>query len=383
MTMCKKRTFHIITGLSTGGAERALYNLLQGGMAEQFDCHVISLVDEGTMGAQIKELGVPVYTLDMRRGLPSLAVVNRLRRLVKELQPDLIQGWMYHGNLAATLARTLGSRKAALVWNIRQSLYDLADEKRLTRVVIRANRLFSAAPDALLYNSHLSRSQHEAFGFASQNGKVIANGIDVQSCQYSETTRTRVRAELHIPEDALVVGHVARLHPMKDHPLFLKAAVTLTECFPGLHVVLSGRDVSWQSQVFAQCVPSDLHHQFHLLGERTDVPDIMNAMNILSSSSYSEAFPNVLGEAMACEVPCVATDVGDSAVVVADAGIIVPPRDETALVEGLSQLLQMTNEERRSMGVHARTHITDNFALESIVVQYAALYEALIRNRGF
>jgi len=243
---------HIITGLNTGGAESALYNLLEGGLSTEFDSHVISLSDTGTMGSQIEALGVPVTTLGMRNGWSSLLALLTLRTAIKKSQPDLIQGWMYHGNLAATLARVLFSKKAALVWNIRHSLYALAHEKRTTRYVIRANRFFSGSPDVLLYNSQISRQQHETFGFAASKGKVIPNGINLQKFCFSSDARQRVRTELAIPVEALVIGHVARLHPMKDHPLLLRTLVVLAKCHPSLHFVLSGRGVSLENKQLAE-----------------------------------------------------------------------------------------------------------------------------------
>ena len=336
---------HIITGLDTGGAERALCNLLQGGMADMFDCHVVSLIDEGTMGSKIKALGVPVTSLGMKRGVSSLSVLCKLRKIIQEQQPDLLQGWMYHGNLVAWVARFFSRNKPALVWNIRHSLYGLIDETLLTRQAIRVNRFLSSRVDVLLYNSHLSCNQHEKFGFSASKSKVIPNGIDVQNYKFSKVTCAKVRSELLIPEDALVVGHVARLHPMKDHPIFFKAAVKLTDRFSKLHFILCGKDVLLSNMEIGQLVPARLHSRFHLLGERNDIPYLMNAMDVLSSSSsWGEAFPNVLGEAMACEVPCVATDVGDSAVIVSDCGVVVLPRDESSLADGIERLLLMSGK---------------------------------------
>jgi glycosyltransferase involved in cell wall biosynthesis len=188
------KIIHIITGLATGGAERALYNLLQGGLSTEFDSYVISLSDKGTMGSQIEALGVSVITLNMRAGRPTLAGLLKLRSVIKTLQPDLIQGWMYHGNLAPTLARFFMANKPSLVWNVRQSLYQIKDEKSLTALVIKANRFFSTIPDALLYNSQLSRQQHEAFGFSAEKGRVIPNGIDLQRFSFSDEPRQRLRS---------------------------------------------------------------------------------------------------------------------------------------------------------------------------------------------
>ncbi len=376
------KVIHIITGLDTGGAERALYNLLHGGLADHFNCHIISLSDEGTMGPLIRELGVPVATLGMRGGRPSFSGLVKLMRVVREFQPDLIQGWMYHGNLIATLARSLAPGRPALAWNVRHSLYDLLNEKSGTQKVIRLNKFFSTSPDVLLYNSQLSQKQHESFGFSSLNGRVIPNGIDVQKFCFSDETQKRVRTELGIPVDAQVVGHVARRHPMKDHPAFLRAAVKLALRNPTLHFLLSGLGVSFESKTLEHLVPAQVRDRFHLLGERGDVSELMSAMDVFClSSAWGEGFPNVIGEAMAARVPCVATDVGDSAVVIGDAGVIVPLRDEEALADGIDSLLTMHLNERRALGVKARDRIETNYTLNAIVEQYAVLYGALMAEK--
>ena len=371
---------HVITGLATGGAERALYNLLQGGLNTKFNSIVISLSDKGTMGEKIEALGVSVLTLDMPVGRPTLRGVVKLRQLIKKLQPDLIQGWMYHGNLAATLAKFFSSKKVALVWNIRHSLYHIEDEKKLTQLVIKANRFFSKSADTLLYNSHISRQQHEEFGFSAKYGLVIPNGINCQQFCFSVEARQRIRTELTIPLKALVVGHIARFHPMKDHANFLQAAVDVAKKHPNTYFLLSGRGVCSKNTEVTQYIISSLQNRFHFLGERADVADLMSSMDILCSSSRGEAFPNVLGEVMATGIPCVATDVGDSALIIADCGVVAPPRNKIALAEGVESLLNLPNEEREKLGLRARQRIEDNFKLNVIVDKYAELYEKLRRN---
>jgi glycosyltransferase involved in cell wall biosynthesis len=273
------------------------------------------------------------------------------------------------------------SKRAVLVWNIRQSLYQIGNEKLLTRQVIRANRFFSWMPDALLYNSQLSRQQHEAFGFVANNGRVIPNGINCQQFRFSLKARERIREELAIPQTALVVGHVARFHPMKGHANFLQAAVKVAEDYPDTHFLLSGREVTIENPSIKQCIPESLQHRFHLLGERGDVADLMSAMDVLcSSSSWGEAFPNVLGEAMAVGLPCVATDVGDSALIVGDCGVVVVPKESNTLATGIKSLLMMPERERKQLGEQARQRIEDNFTLAVIVERYAQSYKKLGRD---
>jgi glycosyltransferase involved in cell wall biosynthesis len=374
---------HLITGLSTGGAERALYNVLNGGLGAQFENHVISLTDDGTIGPSIRKLQIPVITLGIRGARPTLSSLTKLRRTVRKIQPEVIQGWMYHGNLAATLARFFARGHPPLIWSIRHSLYDLSYEKPMTQRVIKANRFFSPGAEALLYNSSISRSQHQAFGFASVNGQVIPNGIDIERFSFSSSSRRQIRADLGIPLDTRVVGHVARLHPMKNHAGFLRASADLACRFSDVHFLLSGRGVSLKDNGLKQLIPTQLRDRFHLLGERSDVFKLMSAMDVFClSSAWGEGFPNVIGEAMAMGLPCVATDIGDSGLIIGDCGAVVPSQDEKALADGIEKFLAMPSEDRRSIGASACSRIRARYSLESAVKQYAALYEDLLSAKG-
>lgn len=371
----------MITGLSTGGAERALYNVLAEGLAQRFESAVISLLDEGTIGGPIRELGVPVYGLHIRRGLPTPGAVGRLWRRLRAFRPDIIQGWMYHGNLVASVAVCLAPGRPALAWNIRHSLYDLKAEKPLTRQVIRANRLLSGAVDAIIYNSHLSCSQHESFGFQNSRAVVIPNGFDLQRLRPDLATGMAVRQELGLPRDATVIGHVARFHPMKDHVSFLRAAVQVARQYPSTRFLLVGRDVSPDNATLAGIVPPELLERFVFTGQRSDPHRLMQAMDVFCSSSNSESSPNVLGEAMACGVPCVTTDVGDSAAIVGDTGFVVPPADWRALASKMERMVCMNPEQRRVMGRAARERIQSHYGLSSVVAQYADFYRKLRERR--
>lgn len=373
--MNKKKVLHVITGLHTGGAERSLYNILVGGLAKEGNMAVLSLQDEGYYADKIRSLGVPVYSLNMKRGLPTLSVIFQLRQLVQEYHPDIIQGWMYHGNLAASLASRLTSgNPPAVFWNVRQCLYSLKAEKFLTRQVIRVNRWLSNGVSKIIYNSQLSRIQHEAFGFAENHGQVIPNGFDTEVLQPDFLQGKAVRELLAIPSEALVIGHVARFHPMKDHVSFLRAAVDVMRQRPGIFCLLIGRDVSLNNPALTGIVPAEFVDRFHFFGERDDVPDLMQAMDIFCQSSWSEAFPNVLGEAMSLGIPCVATEVGDSSDVVADTGTMAPPSDSQALTNSLLAMVDRSSEERAILGRAARLRVQEHYSLSKVVGKYSDLY---------
>ena len=372
---------HIITGLNTGGAERSLHSLLSGGLAEKHQCHVVSLTDSGEFGPKIAALGVPVQCIGMSPGRPTPVALWRLRRIVRAIRPDVIQGWMYHGNLAASLARAMAPGRPALVWNIRHSLYDISNEKPGTRAAIRAGRMLSARPDRILYNSHLSRAQHEAFGYRALHGEVIANGFDTALWRPDATARLQVRTALRLgPQDRLI-GFVARFHPMKDIPNFLQAIAPLMAEVRNLHCAIIGQDAGPSNPVLSPLFDKLPQARLHVLGLRDDIPALMPGFDLFCLSSNSEAFPNVLGEAMACGVPCVATDVGDSRLVLGDTGRIVAPSDPQELSKALHDMLILDDDTRRALGARARARIAGHFSLTATVDRYTALYDALLEGR--
>lgn len=374
------KIIHIITDLSTGGAQRALYNVLAGGLATRYDSAVISLRDIGTFGQRIKALGVPIYTLDIRGGVPGLLALHRLRCVVREFRPDVVQGWMYHGNIAANVARHMMPERPAVTWNIRHSLYSLDGEKKLTRLVIRAGRRLSFKADGILYNSRISKEQHETFGFDRSKSQVISNGFDLDNIGNNPSIATKIRSEFSIPKDAPVIGHVARYHPMKDHASFLRTAKRIAEVCAKAHFLVIGRDVSLDNPALEGIIPLAMSNRFHFTGERSDAQELMRAMDILClSSAWGEAFPNVIGEAMARGVPCVATDVGDSRLIIGKTGIIVPPKDSDALFHGLMTMLNKSLKERMEVGQAARSHIEDNYSLGSVVEMYSTFYSGLAK----
>lgn len=373
------KILHVITGLGVGGAERTLYNLLENGLAKRHEIYVLSLTNEGVYGSRIRELGVHVSALNMARSLTVISVIWRLRKLVRKVRPDLIQGWMYHGNLIASLARRFAIDFPSLVWNVRHSLYDLALEKPLTRQVIRISRWLSRGTDVIIYNSQISREQHESFGLDRTKGQVIPNGFDLEILKPDINVKFIIRKELDIKEDAILIGHVARFHPMKDHVSFLHAAVQVASINPAVRFLVVGRGVSSDNTGLINIVPPEMSENFIFLGERSDIYRLMQAMDIFCQSSWSEAFPNVLGEAMACGVPCVATDVGDSSEIIGETGLLVPPRNSNALAIGILRMLELPVERRLELGRLARDRVKCRYGLEFMTNQYVTLYDALIK----
>ncbi|MCP4745290.1 MAG: glycosyltransferase [Desulfobacteraceae bacterium] len=377
--MTRPRIMHIITGLSTGGAERALYNLIKGGLGSKFDTAVISLSDMGVFGPRIRALVVPVYALNLKTPSSLPLAMMRLWRIVRKFRPDLVQGWMYHGNLAATMISRFFAHQAPVAWNIRHSLYSLEYEKPATRHVIHGNRMISRWANKIIYNSRLSRRQHVSLGLCDRRGLVIPNGFDLHYWKPDDNARLAVRSSLGINQGALVVGNIARYHPMKDHILLLEAAKQVLKKRSDVVFLLAGRQVVDSNPDFQPLLAQLPSKRLMLLGERADIKKYLSAMDILClSSAWGEAFPNVLGEAMACGVPCVTTDVGDSRYIVSKTGLVVPPKNKNALAEALLNFLDKSRTERTALAIAARQRIQANFSLEAVADQYTAVCRAMI-----
>jgi glycosyltransferase involved in cell wall biosynthesis len=374
------RVLYVITGLATGGAEKQLVRLLAGLQGYGVEAGVVSLRPRGPVSAEIEALGVPVWHLGVGGLLRLPAAAWQLAKISRRFRPDVIQGWMYHGNLAALLAAQVAGMP--VVWGIRQSLYDLQREKPGTRLAIRLGARWSRQAAAIVYNAATSRAQHEAFGFSADRGRLIDNGFDTQRFRPDREARLSVRKELGLAHETPLIGKIARYHPMKGHEVFLAAAARLAERKKNVHFVLAGRDVTPQNPALADglCHPA-LAGRVHCLGERADIPRLTAALDIASSSSsWGEAFPNAVGEAMSSGVPVVATDVGDVRRIVGEAGVVVPVGDAAALALAWVELLA-NNSARQHMGQAARKWVLDFFSAEVMVRRYLGLYGELVHDR--
>lgn len=374
------KILHLITDLDTGGAEMMLVRLLSQLDRDRFQPTVVSLMDCGRLGDRLAELQIPLHTLNLRAGKPSLASISRLARLVNQLNPDLIQGWMYHGNLAAQLAGFLARRFTPVLWNIRQSLYSLKYEKTSTATLIRLGAWLSSCPARIIYNSHTSARHHEHLGYRVSKTLVIPNGFDTAQFQPNPDAYHSLRRELKLPPDVLLIGVVARWHPMKDHANFLQAVAHFIRQQPpsNLRFLLCGSGVDWQNSNLTKLIDTlNLRPWVHLLGERQDIARLQAALNFATLSSFTESFPNALGEAMACGVPCITTAVGDTPWLVGDTGWLVPPRSPEALAAAWSAAIALSPAQRQQRGQSARERIKQHFSLPAIVLQYESLYTAV------
>lgn len=359
VTSC--RVMHVITGLGVGGAETMLASLVKAEIAASQPPVVISLIPGGPVAAQLKTAGIDVFDLGLARGRPKFGALLRLRALICQLRPDVLQSWMYHANLLASGALALSGRRRKTVhyWGIRCSDMDFEAYGWMFRSVVKAGAKLSAWPDAITCNSEAGITVHKALGYRPRRFLLVDNGVDITRFKPDPDARAAVRENLGIGPETPVIATAARVDPMKDYPNLLAALDRL----PEVTAIVMGDGT--------ETLPDT--PRLIRLGRCDRVAKVLAAADlIVSASAYGEGFSNAVAEGMACGLPAVATDVGDARRIVGETGTIVNPLDSEALAEAIDVLLRRSD--RVKIGRAARTRIETRFSLERSVLRFRQLH---------
>jgi len=371
---------HIITTLTLGGAETMLYKLIANAPKDSNIQHiVVGLTEIGIYGKKLKEMGIPVYCLEMKKKLSDIIAVVRLCRLLRKIRPHILQTWLYHSDLIGLIAGRL-ARVPVIVWNVRSADMNFMHYARTTLWTFRCLAHLSRLPDAVIINSEAGKKTHIQKRYTPKRWEVIPNGFDTTIFKPDLKARLKLKYTLGLNESTPVIGMVARYDPMKDHAHFLEAAGMINISSPYIHFVFVGKDMDENNLNIKEMIKRNgLEGKVCLLGQRTDMQNIYLAFDIFTLSSFGEGFPNVIGEAMACGVPCVTTDVGDAAFIVGDTGIFVPPKNADALAQAWLDMLSLSPEQRFELGRRARKRIVENFSISLTVQRYQKFYLELLQ----
>jgi len=368
---------HLITTLDTGGAEMMLYRLLSKMERKSFESKVISLTEIGPVGKKIQALGIRVQALEMQRYFANPVAVLRLVRSLRQNPANVVQTWMYHADLLGVLVSRL-VETPNLVWTIRCSSVPFNRYRPLTGLIVKLCSLLSAIPDAIIVNSSAGIRHHVKLGYTPGRMHLIPNGFDVERFRPDSGARFSIRTELGLPEDAIIIGLVARWDSLKGHSTFVQAASLIARESNSIYFLLIGKGVTWETAKLATLIrDTGFQDRMILLGQRDDMPRLTAAFDIACSSSITEGFPTTIGEAMACGVPCVVTDVGDSAAIVGETGRVVQRGDATAFAHACKELIALGPDGRRELGCRARTLIISQYGLSGIARRYENLYTNL------
>jgi glycosyltransferase involved in cell wall biosynthesis len=368
------KVVHIATSLMEGGMQTVLQRLVVGDTAD--DHVVISLLDEGAFGPRLRADGIEVHALDMPRGRLTISGLRKLWRLLRQHKPDAVQTWLYHADLIGGLFARLAT-KARICWGLHFSYLNEQEFGRATRLVLKLCAWTSGLiPHRVISCSEKGRLLHLGRGYNANRLMTIQNGYDFSLFQPNASLRATTRQALGIADGTLLIGQIARWDPMKDHANMMAglAQFNTTATVPWRCILAGDSATTENTDLMTLIAEHRLQEHVIPLGQRSDIPGIMNALDIKVLSSVSgEAFPNVLVEAMASGTPCVTTDLGDSALIVDKYGKVVPTQDPDALATAIGELVQESSNpeawQQRCDG--GRDHVSQ-FSLERMVNSYRA-----------
>ena len=374
------RICHVINSLNRGGAETMLVKLLAESKLHNVNSMVIVILSDGNLEPIVRDMGIRVISLGANKSkFKIISQYLMVRKIIKIFAPNIMYGWLYHGNLAALILRN----KIPLIWNIRHSLTDLKNEKYLTRFIIRLGGVLSRYVSAILYNSQAALVQHKNISYKCNLSEVIHNGFETQRFLPNPILRQKTRNNLGIGPKIKVFGMVGRYHPVKDHNTFLQAAGCAIMEDKNLAFILIGKGINKQNTILMDAIKKYyLECHIHLIDEVSSIEQILPAFDCAVLTSLSEGLPNVIGEAMSCGVPCIATDVGDTAILVADTGIIIKPNQPEQLSKNILKYAALSHEERSNKELNARARIVNHYTIEKVTQKYIKLTNTLCKNHN-
>jgi glycosyltransferase involved in cell wall biosynthesis len=377
--MKKKLTF-LIRDLNYGGAQRQLITLVKGLNKQLFDITVLYFYAGGELEADIKNIGISLICLNKRKRWDVFGFFLRLLREVKQIKPDILHGYLGEANLLSIFLKPF-LPSTRIIWGIRESKMSPERSDWLGKLLSKLDFPFCHLTDLIIANSHAGCSEYLDYGLPKDKIMVIPNGIDIKRFYPDPIARNKVRSEWGISESTILVGLVARLDVMKDHPNFLQAAALLCQQRQDVHFVcVGGGSEVYQQQLQNLAKKLNISHKVIWAGGRKDMPAVHNALDIAcSASAYGEGFSNAIGEAMACGVPCVVTDVGDSALIVGDAGIVIPPKNPQALKNAVNSLIENI-EIHRCDRQYIKKRIITHFSNDQLVLKTEKAILSLFHN---
>ena len=366
------KILHIITGLNKGGAETLLCNLCQFDKEHEHEIISLSYVKDSQSLSSMHNFSI--HSLNFPVGKIRIFGLFKLYKLIKKIKPDAIQTWLIHADLIGGIAARFSGIKN-IFWGVHHTILLPGKVKFSTIFVLKCNAFLSNfVPKKIIYCAEKSRQIQESIGFNKSKGLVIQNGYDIKNFSQNDILRKDFRNELGCSDNTFLIGHVGSYHPLKDQSNLIDALAFLNKKGFNYSAVLVGKDLDHNNDdLVCKIRDNELTDHIFLLGERNDIPAVMNGIDLFVLSSISEAFPNVLNEAMACGTPCVTTNVGDASLIVDNTGWVVSPKDPKAIANAVFKAVDEKQSDnltwvKRKNECHKR--IADHFTLEKMLKKY-------------
>lgn len=369
------RVLHIIVGLNVGGAEMMLKRLVEHDPASSQNCAVISLTTLGHIGSVLRSQGIQVHSLNMTSIWHVPLGLWRLVQVIRQLKPNIVQTWMYHADLLGGLAARLAGNYP-IIWNLRSNLIP-TNPFSIPFWLIRLCALFSnIMPIHIICCAQSAKVTHMHMGYPAHKITVIPNGYYFAQFDKNDVTRVMARTELGLDTEDLVIGAVGRFDLLKDFHSFITAAAQIAKKCATVKFLMVGRDNDWNNATLRSWIEqAGLVDKFILVGQQVHVPYYLNAMDIFCLSSCNEAFPNVLVEAMAIGLPCVATKAGDAAEILGDNNFVVPIKTPAMMSIALVKMCGSDALARGAMGEMNAKNVRIKYPIENVSSAYQKIYK--------
>ena len=371
------RIIFLARSLQYGGTERQLIELAKGLCEKSHSVKVVEFYSGGALESDLQSAKVTFHSLEKGGRWDVLPFLWRLVRYLKQERPEILYAFLGIPCIISAFLKII-FLKMKIVWGVRASIVDLSKYDLLSRYAYKLECLLSHFANLIIANSNAGKLYAIDHGFP-QDIEVIPNGVDVERFTPNNSTRQQLREAWNIEKDAFLIGFVGRLDPMKDLHTFLAAASLVASQSGKSTFVCVGKGLT--ADVPEQRATQEkygLGNRIIWAGVRDDMPAIYNSLDLLVSSSYGEGFSNVIAEAMACGVPCVVTDVGDSALIVGETGILVPPQSPEALADGVVAMLNKPGFLDGTLKSACRMRIVENFTTERLIENTTVLFNKLL-----
>lgn len=371
--MSEPSIMFLTRALDVGGAQRQLVELAAGLHRRGWSITVVTFYGGGALEGQLRQTGVSIHCLEKHGRWDVLRFTLRLVRFIRCQQPSLVHGYLNLPNVLLVLLHPW-FRRTPVVWGVAASNMDLRYYDWLARVEFRLGVLFSRFCQLIICNSAAGRAYHIQRGYPCDRMVVIPNGIDIEQFRPNKRARDDLRTEWGIKPDEKLIGVVGRLDPMKDHATFLRAAAQVAATRADARFVCIGNGPSaYRDQLAYLSRSLELDRRLIWAGERGDMWRVYNALDLAVSSSISEGLPNVIAEAMATGLPCVVTDVGDSAALVGDLGWVCSPNDSRALSQAMMRALNSLPCDRSAIRRRICAHYSSAALVERTATELCRL----------
>ncbi|HKO63231.1 MAG TPA: glycosyltransferase [Pyrinomonadaceae bacterium] len=368
----------LVRSLNLGGAERQLVTLAKALDQDRFDVWVITFYGGGRLESELIDCRIKLICLGKRGRWDLIRFLWNVIGQLKTIRPDILNSYLVEPNLVAVFLKPF-LRPTKIVWSLLASDMNLGHYDWFVRVNFRLQALVSGFANLIIHNSEAGRRHHIAHGFPPHNSIVIRNGIDVLKFNANRESGKAVRQGWRVSDSSVLIGLVGRLDPVKDHETFLKAAAIICASEPGVMFVCVGGGPEERARELRRLAEElQITERVIWAGERDDMPATYNALDVVCSSSITEGAPFAIAEAMACGVPCVVTNVGDSASLVGDTGFVVPPADPEALAKGLLTCIKRLQS---GEGADPRAHVEKHFGAKMLKDQTEEAFTNLVTRR--